>query len=249
MRPRDFILSLLTLCCFAILVKLGFWQLDRLAWKQVLIATIEARRSQPAQSLSTIEKIRASGEQIEFLPVSLSGVFDHQNERYFLATEKGQNGWHVYTPLLLDDGRAIFVNRGFVPDELKTPETRLKGQIEGGVKFTGLVRLSLDQKPGAFVPDNVPEQKLFYWKNLAEMRLGLDASAQQNLIPLFVDAANDDTIKWPKGGITRIELPNNHLGYAITWFGLALALFGIAAYFIYSTMIKRAALGKTIQDE
>src|SRR3546814_14286410 len=75
-----------------------------------------------------------TGVQTCALPI----CFDHDRERHFFATHEGKTGFYVYTPLMLADGRALFVNRGFVPYVLKEPATRPEGQLAGAVDLTGL---------------------------------------------------------------------------------------------------------------
>lgn len=222
----------LVLLALAILLGLGTWQVKRLYWKEALIADIEERRSASPVPLSDIEAIAKSGGDIEYRTVSLSGTFDHARERHFFATHQGQTGYYIYTPLTLADGRILFVNRGFVPFEMKEPAKRPNGQVAGEVTITGLSRAPLVAKPSSLLPDNDIAKNIFYWKDLAAMASSADIPPDR-LVHLFVDA---DTAPnpggWPQGGVTLIDLPNNHLQYAITWYGLA-AAFVIVAGFAY----------------
>ena len=213
---------------FAILVSLGTWQAYRLEWKEALIAGIEARRHAPPAALDAVEKEAQSGTDIDYLPVAAAGTFDHAAEQYFFATDDGKVGYHVYTPLRLADGRTVFVNRGFVPEDLKDPAKRAEGQIDGAVTVRGLARAKLAGKPSWLVPANEPARKLFFWKDLDAMaaNAGVPAGA---LVPFFIDAdAAANPGGWPKGGVTQLDLPNNHLGYALTWYGLAAALVAVS---------------------
>ncbi len=213
---------------------LGMWQVQRLQWKEALIAEVEARRLSEPVSLDEME-IRWSNEQdVDYWPVSVTGNFDHSAEQYFYTTHKGRVGWNIYTPMTLADGRTIFVNRGFVPNELRSPQLREAGQVAGEVELTGLARNPLSEKPNRFIPDNDIEENIFYWKDMGQMALSARLEAD-SLVPFFVDA-NESAMSgnWPQGGTTLISFPNNHLQYAITWFGLALALVGVGGYFLYS---------------
>lgn len=240
MRTRAFIpagtgrsswlLSVLALAAFAVLLALGFWQVQRLQWKEALIATIDARVNSAPQSLQEVEARFYETADVDYWPVSASGEFLHQAERHFFATWQGRSGFYVYTPLLLDDGRAVFVNRGFVPFDNKEPATRPQGQVGGEVTVTGLVRNPLAEKPSFIVPDNQPDRNIFYWKDIEVMAASADLPADTQVLPFFIDAndaANPGGL--PQGGVTMISLPNSHLQYAVTWFGLAAAL---AAVFI-----------------
>ena len=228
---------LLLICIAAgtvVLCGLGYWQVQRLAWKEALIAEVDSRIAAPARPLSEIENLWASTSDVDYWPVSFSGRFDHRGEQYFYTTFKGAVGWSVYTPLVLDDGRTLWVNRGFVPDPLRDPEKRKQGQVEGRLELTGLARNPLYEKPNRFMPDNEPHNRIYFWKSIGEMTgaAGLEADA---LLPFFVDAGPaENPGGWPRGGTTHIAFPNNHLQYAITWFGLAAALVGVGGWFFVS---------------
>ncbi|MBS9719783.1 SURF1 family protein [Tianweitania sp. BSSL-BM11] len=209
-----------------LLLALGTWQVERLAWKEGLLARITSQLAQPPVALATVEAAQATGEPIEYRPVSLTGTFLHDRERHFFATYAGQSGFYVYTPLRLADGRVVFVNRGFVPYDRKNAATRAEGQVEGEVTITGLARERLDGKPSWLVPTNDPAKNIFYWKDLDAMAASAGISAP--VLPFFVDANTaPNPGGLPVGGVTIIDLPNNHLQYAVTWYGLALALAGI----------------------
>ncbi|MGN7292035.1 SURF1 family protein [Rhizobium sp. SAFR-030] len=222
--------GVLVLALLAALVTLGTWQMQRLAWKEQLLAEIAERRAEaPVDLLAAIPA--GTGEAVqEYLRVRASGTFDHAGERHFFATHQGRTGFYVYTPMRLADGRSLLVNRGFVPYEMKEPGTRAAGEVEGPVTITGYVRDRLPGKPSWLVPDNDPAKNIFYWKDWSAMvaAAGLDPA---RVLPFFVDA--DETVKnpggWPQGGVTQFDLPNSHLQYAVTWYGLALALVAVVA--------------------
>ncbi|MGI9401627.1 MAG: SURF1 family protein [Rhizobiaceae bacterium] len=218
----------------AVLSALGFWQVQRLHWKESLISQVEARRLSEPLSLAQMEERWAKTGDVDYWPVKFQGIFDHSAEQYFYTTHKGKVGWNVYTPVDLDHGRKIFVNRGFVPDALRSPESRGDGQLSGKQEITGLARNPLAEKPNRFIPDNDLAENIYYWKSLDEMMqsAGLEAD---DLVPFFVDAGDSPVSGgWPLGGTTLISFSNNHLQYAVTWFGLALALLGVGGYFLYS---------------
>ena len=207
-----------------ILLSLGTWQLYRLQWKEHLLAEIEARRHAPPATLAEVEEKARAGTDIDYLPATVSGSFEHAHEQYFFATNEGDVGYHVYTPLVLADGRIVFINRGFVPEALKDPAKRTEGQTAGTATITGLARARLDAKPSWAVPDNEPAKQLYFWKDLDAMAANA-AVPKDKLIPFFVDAdVAPNPGGWPKGGVTQLDLPNNHLSYAFTWYGLAAVL-------------------------
>lgn len=226
--PRTILTASLVLVCLAILISLGTWQVERLHWKEGLIQKIAERRDATPVALAEIEAAEKNGADFEFRRVMVSGTFDHAKERHFFATHQGQTGFYVYTPLTLADGRTLLVNRGFVPYEMKEPAKREEGQVAGAVTLSGYARAKLGEKPSSLVPDNDLPKNIFYWKDIAAMTssVGLDPA---RVLPFFVDV--DATVKnsggFPVGGVTQFDLPNNHLQYAVTWYGLALALAGV----------------------
>jgi surfeit locus 1 family protein len=210
-----------------LLLALGFWQVERLFWKQDLIAQRQAAAAAaPVAAPRSLEE--ATG--MEFHHVTDEGVFLHDKEIFLGATsEAGRQGYQVLTPLLEPGGRAVFVNRGFIPVELKDPAKRAAGQITGTVRVQGLLRLPPAERPAWFLPDNRPDLNYWFWVDLPAMSAadGLDRVA-----PFYLDAdATPNPGGWPKGGVTRLALPNDHLQYAITWFSLAVALIVIYVVF------------------
>jgi surfeit locus 1 family protein len=235
-RPRrsPALLAVLVLVAMAFLLTLGTWQVQRLHWKEDLLATIDARIAAAPETLGEVEALWRTEGDVDYVPVAVSGTFRHEHEQHFLATWQGQSGWYVYVPLTLDDGRTLIVNRGFIPYDLKDPARRDWEEGEGEVSFTALARNPLHEKPGWIVPDNAPADNLWYWKDYEAMRdaMGLGAAGT---LPFFVDvrAYEADANPFPVPGITQVQLPNNHLQYAVTWYGLAAALAAVAGFMFF----------------
>ncbi|MDP2732512.1 MAG: SURF1 family protein [Hoeflea sp.] len=229
-RRRFWIGLVLLPVALAVLVSLGTWQVKRLYWKEALLASIEERSHAEPLTPSAIEEALKAGEAIDYRAARASGLFLHDKERHFFATFKGQSGFYLFTPLELDDGRYLFVNRGFVPYDLKEPATRQQSLITGPQQITGLARARLSQKPSFVVPDNDEAGNLFYWKDLDLMAASAGLSADR-VLPFFLDAdATPVPGGLPLGGVTVIDLPNSHLQYAVTWYGLALALLAVSGF-------------------
>ncbi|MBB2720660.1 SURF1 family protein [Rhizobium sp. H4] len=228
-RRLPVITGVLVLIALAILISLGTWQVERLHWKEGLLADIAARQAAAPVPLADIEAIAASGGDIEYRKVTATGRYINNKERHFFATWRGQTGFYVYTPLELADGRVLFVNRGFVPYENKEPEMRMQGQLTDQQTVTGLARAKLPGKPSSLVPDNDVAKNIFYWKDLDVMAdsVGLEKG---RVIPFFVDADSaPNPAGLPIGGVTQVDLPNDHLQYAFTWYGLAAVLVVVVA--------------------
>lgn len=219
-----------SVAALVVLLILGTWQVQRLHWKEDLLATIAARVQSAPRPLAEIEALETETGDVDYWPARAEGTFVHGSERHFFATHQGGSGYYVYTPLRLDDGRFLFVNRGFVPFDRKDAGTRAEGQVEGRVTVEGLARNRLDEKPSFIVPENEPEKNIFFWKDIDQMTATAGLPDGAEVLPFFLDA--DETANpggLPIGGVTMIDMPNNHLQYAITWYGLALALVGVLA--------------------
>ncbi len=221
------------LAALAVLVGLGLWQLQRLHWKQGLLAQIEARTKGPPITLEDAVALAREGRDPNYYRVRVDGRFHHAKERYLYAVSDGRVGWHIITPLETEDGDMVLVDRGFVPDELKDPSSRALGQVDKLVTVTGIVRSPEIQGP--FIPDNEPEANRWFWRDLAGMaRSALPAGAIQ-VAPFFLDADKSEVPGgWPEGGQTRLETTNNHLQYAITWFLLGACLLIVYGLYVRS---------------
>jgi surfeit locus 1 family protein len=207
------------LLAFVALLALGTWQVERLAWKRDLIAMRQAQLAAPAEPLPASA---SDWRPWDFRVAIVQGEFRHDLEQLFgVAAIDGRVGHHVLTPLVRPDGNAVLIGRGWVPAAEAHPAARRAGQLEGPVRITGIARYRGDDHPGWFTPDNRPEQSLWYWYDLGalERALGLP------LLPVVVEAdATPNPGGLPVGRRTRTELSNNHLQYAITWYGLATGL-------------------------
>jgi surfeit locus 1 family protein len=204
----------------ALLLALGFWQVQRLHWKERLIAVREAGS---AAAPVAAPDSAAAANRLEFHPVIAHGRFLDDKEILIHAiAENGDSGFDVWTPLLTAGGRAVFVDRGFVPTALAGRASRAAGEIAGPVTLRGLLRLPYQAKPGWFLPENEPARGEWFWPDLRAMAAHDRLAA---VAPYSIDAdAAPNPGGWPKGGVTNLELPNHHLQYAVTWFSLAAAL-------------------------
>ncbi len=208
----------------ALLAGLGFWQLQRLQEKETLIASVEAGMKAPPVPLADA---LSRGAEAEYHHVRVTGHFLHEKELYvFSRGARGAVGVDVIAPLVQDDGSTVLVDRGFVPEALRDPTTRAAGQVAGEVALTGVLRLP--QKPGLFTPAANRQARLWFVKNVPEMAAATGVTAP--LVLIEADATPNPG-GWPLGGRTQIEFSNDHLQYAMTWFGLALAL--TAVYLLY----------------
>lgn len=214
----------------AVLIGLGTWQLKRKAWKEGIIAKIETRVGAPPVQLETFVTATHADSDLEYTHVKVSGRYLNDKERYLYAPEPSGLGWHVLTPLMTPGGTVVWINRGWVPDALKAPETRKQGQFEGDVTVTGLLR---QPRAAAFTPNNDAARNTWYWADTNGLTASAFGTEKVSTFWVVVEADLADTPPggWPKGGVTRLRIPNRHLEYAVTWYGLAMTLVGVFLVF------------------
>jgi surfeit locus 1 family protein len=215
----------LTVSClllFAVLCGLGSWQLQRLQWKLALIASVNAHMTAPPVSLDQI--LAMDADQAQYRRVRLTGHFDHSNEAYVFTTDaSGAPVYHVLTPFITKNGQIFIIDRGAVPKQKLDPVTRRAGDVFGQTQLTGVWRVP--DRPGLFTPAPDPVHRIWYARDLA----GIAAATHLNLAaPVVIEAdATPNPGGLPVGGQTVVQFRNQHLSYAVTWFGLAFVLLGV----------------------
>jgi surfeit locus 1 family protein len=218
-----------------LLAGLGIWQIERLHEKEALIANVERGLSAPPVPLG--DALANGATNAEWRHVRVTGHFLHDKELYiFSRGPLGAVGVDIVTPMVLADGGTVLIDRGFVPEALHQSATRQAAQVTGEVSLTGVLRLS--REPGLFTPAPNAETRLWFVKDVPSMA----KVAGLTVPPIVVEAdATPNPGGWPLGGQTRVEFPNDHLQYAVTWFGLALALMGV--YLFYHRSRGRLSIG------
>ena len=208
---------------------LGVWQIERRAWKLDLIARVDARaHSDPTPAPGSADWPRVSADTAEYRRVSLSGVFDNDRETPVQAVSDYGAGFWILTPLKLDRGFTVLVNRGFVPPDRKDRASRPEGQPAGPVTVTGLMRIT--EPKGAFLRANDAEGDV--WRSRDVAAIAEKRGVEGPVAPYFVDAdATPNPGGLPIGGLTIIAFRNNHLVYALTWFSLAVGTL-VAAWLV-----------------
>lgn len=233
-RARLVWATVCTLAALAVLIGLGTWQMQRKAWKEGLIDAIARRVTADPVPLADAARRWTAGEDLEYLRVTARGRYHHDKERLLYAPGKDGPGYHVFTPLETATGRYLFVNRGFLPEPLKDPASRTAGQPQGDVEVTGLLRRPAEQS--WFTPANEPARNLWFWRDLDRMAASALGRDQARTLPFFLDEqpreSDASAAPWPRPGVTRLDLPNRHLEYALTWYGLAGALIAVYLAFV-----------------
>lgn len=226
-RPGLLVPGLMTAAGLVVLVGLGLWQLERKEGKERLIARLVERLAAPPVALPAREAwSRLDPEDLEFRRVTFPAEFQHEQEALVYAAASafrpdvsGQGYW-VFTPARLVGGSLVMVNRGFVPTDRQDAKSRPEGQVSGIVDLTGVVRWP--EPRGWFTPADDPGRNLWF---VRDHRAIAEAKALDAVASFYVEQeAPPPPGGLPRPGRLQVRLPNNHLQYALTWFGLALAL-------------------------
>lgn len=199
--------------CF---VALGTWQLQRMAWKDALIARVEARvHAEPVDPPTRARWDAITAENDEYRRVRVRGEWlDVAPARTQAVTGIGA-GWWLLSPLQTASGDVVLVNRGFVPagNDVDPPAT-------GPADVVGLLRLP--EAGGGFLRDNDPAADRWHSRDVAAIAATRGLPAER-VAPYFIDAEHDPArAGWPRGGLTVVRFRDHHLQYALTWFAMAL---------------------------
>ncbi len=222
--PRFWIFVGFMLTLMALFLVLGTWQVERMGEKDRLIADVMARADAAPIGLPPLAEWSANDfEPYDFRPVTLTGRYlPNQSVLVFTSlaeprgNARGPGNW-VLTPFRLDGGGVVFVNRGFVPQEAAPAFLEGKDITDDEVTLTGIARLA--EAVGAFTP--APDTgRRTDWVRDPE-RLRRLATVDDPVAPIYVDLPAGPSGALPQGGETVLDFPNNHLGYAITWYGFA----------------------------
>ena len=208
---------------------LSVWQMERREWKLGILERIAENQAAPPMPFD--ELIKGDPLRREYGRVRIAGTLLNDKEYYLGARSLKDNvGIQIVTPLRTDDGTIVLFDRGFVPSDKKDPKTRAAGQPSGRVELIGIVRRSQVKK--YFAPDNDPAKNFWFHVDVPLMRQMAGGKPDPVLDTFFLEAdATPNPGGLPIGGQTRLDIPNDHLQYAITWFLIALA--GIGVYLAY----------------
>ena len=231
--------SLLLACVFAsiglvALLALGVWQLERKAEKEALIARIERQLNAPPSGLpapktwSSLESEHEEYRRVRFVAEFIDDeALVYTSGSAFRPDVVGAGYW-VFAPVRLPDGSVVVVNRGFVPEAKKDPATRKTAQPVDPTEIVGVVRWP--DRPGVFTPSDDPARNLWFTRDPEAIAA---AKGWGRVAPFFVEQEGPVLAgALPQPGRLKPNLRNNHLQYAITWFGLALMLIGVLGFWL-----------------
>jgi surfeit locus 1 family protein len=235
--------AVLTAAGIAILIGLGIWQLDRKVWKENLIATLDARLTRAPTDLPPRENWdRLTADHDEYTRVKFPAEFLSGEEALiytagsaFRPDVQGQGYW-VFAPARLAGGSIVVVDRGFIPYDRKDPATRAQGAPLGTIDIVGVMRWP--ETRGTFTPNDDPKTNVWY---LRDQKAIATAKKWDAPAPFYIEQESPV----PPGGLPKpgkliVSLPDDHLQYAITWFGLALGLAGVYVTWLVGRLRRKA---------
>ena len=231
LRPKWIGFHLLVLAAIVAMINLGFWQLRRLDQRQAFNAVVEARYDEPAVPLDDLVSPGIDPELVEWRPVSASGTYLPDEQILIVnRSQNGRAGFNAVTPLRLDDGRVLLVNRGFVPLTFEAPQVPALD-----VEVTGRLRPSQERRLGQLADAGDGD--------LTEaQRIDIDRLAPQlpaDVVPMYIDLIESVPAEQP-GLPEPVVAPDlsegNHLSYAVQWF-----IFSIAVAVGWFLAVRRSA--------
>jgi surfeit locus 1 family protein len=227
-RPRwmSWVFALVMLALTGLFLELGKWQLDRLAWKEGLIAQAATNMKLPPTPLPPASQWPSLDPQtFQYRPVTVTGHYlpDEEVRVFYGLSEEakgaysGAGSW-LMTPFAIDGGGTVFVDRGFVPQNLPAGAV-VAAPPAGTLSISGVAVAS--EEPDFFTPAPDKASRMDWVRNTGRLATMLPPSSAP-IAPVYIDLPAGPRGALPQGGETDVTFPNNHLGYAYTWFGFAL---------------------------
>ncbi len=214
---RAYLFQLFVIFFVTIFCALGTWQLYRLQWKLELISEITfGLDSRPIEYSNSIKK--------NYQRVSTKGKFNFDKQIYLYSlNNNGKPGYDVVTPFRTNKNENVLINRGWIKKELKNNPV-INQDIEIEQKIIGLLRKIY--KPNIFKPDNDLKNNIWFSINLEDLK---ETTGQQfNEFVIFLE---DNRAKTPLPKKISVDVPNNHLKYAITWYAISISIIFYYLYF------------------
>ena len=230
--------SLATLIAFAMLFALGTWQLQRKAWKEELIGTLTRRlTAAPVALPAPAQWASLQRDRDEFTRVKFRAEYAPGKEAVVWATGSALRddvkgpGVFVFTLARLASGETVAVNRGFVADQKPTGATARAAPSQGVVEVTGLLRWP---EPKAWELTSPYDKGAQLWFVRDQLAMAQESGWGQ-IAPFYIEREGQEPADGlPPPGPLKPNLPNNHLQYAVTWYGLAVVLLAVFGFWVRS---------------
>jgi len=233
-------MTVFALVITAILSGLGFWQLERRDEKHALIAALDARlAAEPVPLPPSSDWARLTQSDDEFRRVRFTATFENKPDAMIYTSSsavrsdvKSPGAW-AFLPARLESGEQVVINAGFVPNEMqgRAEEDRAVAPLVTGRPETLTGYLRFPEQPGLFTAHENGPKRLWFIRDVP----GIAASLNWGTVaPFYIDLETPMPAgAGPKPGALVPKLRDNHLQYAITWFGLALAVFGTFGFWLF----------------
>lgn len=220
-------LSLALILVLVVLIALGVWQVQRLQWKTEILAQIAQGETAAPEPLADLLDREKTGLMIAWRRAQVRGKFYDQAPQPIFANREGRPAVRLLVPFVMADGLAITLDLGYLV-EGQVPHYdkawRLPG-ASGELTFNGVLKPL--RRPGPFAPVN-EAGKLWFTPDAARLLAPITDARPITGYVLYVEGARQHR-NWPQPAPAHANIPNNHLDYALTWFGLALAALGVYA--------------------
>jgi cytochrome oxidase assembly protein ShyY1 len=234
--------SLVALAAFVFFIALGTWQVERKAWKEGLIGALEQRLSaDPVPIPPASDWSKLAPERDEFGRVKFVATIEPDADALVYTpgsafrTDVSGLGYWVFTPAKLADGATVVLNRGFVPQDQQDPAARRP--LTGAITLAGAMRWP--EPRGWFTPSDDPAHSLWF---VRDQRAMAQAKGWGEVAPFFVELETQSGAgALPQSGGLTVNLRNEHLQYAITWYGLAAVLAISFGFWVRSAIALRRA--------
>lgn len=225
---RRLAFAALALPIVVLFAALGVWQVKRLAWKEALIARVDARLAAAPVAAPGPANWAAIDKDAAYTRIAATGHWRAGADTYTQAVTDLGPGYWVMTPFEDQRGFVLLVNRGFVVTDRRG---EAPAPPAGDRRITGLLRVT--EPHGGFLRSNDPAADRWYSRDVAAIAAhrGLNRDGK-GVAPYFLDADAATSPGWPRGGLTIVTFPNNHLQYALTWFAMAILLAGATGWMV-----------------
>lgn len=203
----------------AILIGLGVWQVQRLGWKQDIIAQIEARVADAPVPLP----VRPDPETDKYLAVTAEGFMGAEALRVLVSRKQVGAGYRIISPFVMD-GRTVLLDRGFIRVSDELPPRN----VSAAVQQTVIGNLHWPQETDKYTPSPDLDENIWFARDVDAMAEILNT--EPTMIVLREGSVSDAPVTpFP---VDTAGIPNDHLQYAITWFSLAFIWLTMTAYFL-----------------
>lgn len=215
---RKTIFNLFSITIIFVLFSLGTWQLYRLQWKENIIHKIEVFSKLPPISfdINSIE---------EFKKIKINGKLLEKNYFLYQLNEKGNYGFNLISVLQTDNSNFFLVKRGWLPKIEKKYEENYLSETANNVEIEGTLYLAKPKRN--FVPENSNKEKFYYYLDIGQLSKSLNVQLE----PYLIEQSSPDKYFVNLKNTSRINITNNHLQYAITWYVLGFCIL-IAFWFL-----------------